>query len=103
MNDREPVGFLPCKQCLSLKKVFQGQGKRARYLYTRCDCGLDQRTGAAIQSAWSKHTTEPEALEALEALKQPEKTEEPEKPKRSKAPLVIMGALAVFGLFKLKG
>ncbi len=104
MSDREPIGYLPCKQCQSLKKVFQGQGKRARFLYTRCDCGLDQRTGAAIQASWSKHLSKEEAAEALAKLQTPSPNEE-DKPteKPSKAPLVIAGVLGLFGLLSMRG
>lgn len=103
-NEREPIGFLPCKQCLSLKSVFQGQGKRARFLYARCSCGLDQRTGDSVQANFSKHLSKEEASEALDKLKEP-KPNEDDKPKEkgSKMPWIVGGVLAVFGLLSLRG
>lgn len=104
MSDREPIGFLPCKQCLSLKSVFQGQGKRARFLYARCECGLDQRTGNAVQANFAKHMCHEDAGAALTILQTPN-TNNDEKPKEksSKVPWVVGGVLAVFGLMRLKG
>ncbi|WP_406733419.1 hypothetical protein RJD39_04675 [Vibrio scophthalmi] len=103
-NDREPIGFLPCKQCLSLKSVFQGQGKRARFLYARCECGLDQRTGNGVQANFAKHMSQDEAAAALQTFKDP-KPNDDEKPKDkgSKLPWIVGGVLAVFGLMSLRG
>ncbi|WP_406733464.1 hypothetical protein RJD39_04815 [Vibrio scophthalmi] len=105
MSDREPIGFLPCKQCLSLKSVFQGQGKRARFLYARCKCGLDQRTGDGVQANFAKHLSKDEASEALAKLQEPKPTEEnkPPQEKGSKMPWIVGGVLAVFGLISLRG
>lgn len=103
-NEREPIGFLPCRKCLSLKSVFQGQGKRARFLYARCNCGLDQRTGEGVQAGFQKYMSKEDASAALEQMKQPKPTEtnEPEK-KSSKAPWIIAGVLGVFGLLSMRG
>ncbi len=106
MSDREPVGFLPCKKCQSLKSIYQGQGKRARFLYAKCECGLDQRTGAPVQNAFAKHVTKEEAQAQLETLKtptEPPTPKEDDKESSSAAPWVIAGLIGVFGLLKLKG
>ncbi|MBY8270205.1 hypothetical protein KW521_12610 [Vibrio fluvialis] len=105
MSEREPIGYLPCKQCMSLKSVFQGQGKRARFLYARCDCGLDQRTGSGVQASFNKHIAKEEAQAVLEQLQLPPPKDDEDKPKEksSKAPWIIGGVLAVVGLFSLRG
>ncbi|MCF7355070.1 hypothetical protein [Vibrio phage vB_VruC_PG21] len=103
MSDREPVGFLPCKKCLSLKSVYQGQGKRARFLYAKCKCGLDQRTGAPVQNAFAKHITKEEAQAQLETLKTPTETKEQKEESSSTVPWVIAGLIGVFGFLKLRG
>lgn len=103
MSEREPVGFLPCKKCQSLKSVYQGQGKRARFLYAKCECGLDQRTGAPVQNAFAKHLTREEAQAQLDTLKTPTETPTPKEENSSAAPWVIAGVIGVLGLLKLKG
>ena len=104
MSDtREPIGYLPCKECLSLKSVFQGQGKRARFLYVKCDCGIDQRTGAVVQSKWAQHVSKEEAAAALEAMKQPEPKETDEPKPKSKAPWIVAGVLGAVSLLALRG
>ncbi|MCC4787514.1 hypothetical protein BCU71_25475 [Vibrio lentus] len=103
MSDtREPIGFRACKKCLSLKSIFQGQGKRARFLYAKCNCGLDQRTGEPVQASFANHKSKEEAQAELETFKLPKPTEPP-KEKSSKAPWVIAGVLGVFGLLSLRG
>ncbi|MDE1323872.1 hypothetical protein L9W97_01895 [Vibrio aestuarianus] len=104
MNDtREPIGFKPCKKCLSLKSILQGQGKRARFLYAKCSCGIDQRTGEAVQASFADNMSREEAQAALETMKQPKPTDnEPPKEKSSKAPWIIAGVLGVFGLLSLR-
>lgn len=102
-NEREPLGFLPCKKCSSLKSVYQGNGKRARFLYARCGCGLDQRTGEGVQASFHKHMSKEDAAAALEQLTQPKPTENEPKEKSSKAPWIVGGVLAVVGLMSLRG
>lgn len=102
-NEREPLGFLPCKKCSSLKSVYQGNGKRARFLYARCGCGLDQRTGDGVQAVFQKHMSKEDAAAALEQLNQPKPTETEPKEKSSKAPWIVGGVLAVVGLLSLRG
>ncbi|MFW7525303.1 hypothetical protein ACODM8_14370 [Vibrio ostreicida] len=100
---REPIGFLPCKTCLNLKSVYQGQGKRARFLYVRCECGLDQRTGSCVQTVWQKHLNKEEATEALGAMKNVPSEQPAPNDKSSKAPLMVCCVLGVFGLLSLRG
>lgn len=102
-NEREPIGFLPCKKCLSLKSIYQGNGKRAKFLYSRCGCGLNQLTGDVVQAEFHKHMSKEDATEALNKLKEPKPNETDEPKKSSKAPWIIAGVLGVFGLLSLKG
>lgn len=104
MNDtREPIGYKPCKKCLSLKSILQGQGKRARFLYAKCSCGIDQRTGEAVQASFADNMSKEDAQAALEIIKQPKPNETEPKEKSSKAPWIIAGVLGVFGLLSLRG
>ncbi|MCG9578131.1 hypothetical protein L1D14_18105 [Vibrio tubiashii] len=103
-NEREPIGFLPCKKCLQVKRIYQGNGKRAKFLYARCGCGLNQLTGDTVQAEFQKHMSKEDAAEALNKLKEPKPNgEEPPKPKASKAPWIVGGVLAVVGLLSLRG
>lgn len=46
----EVLGHIDCETCGCPSSVMQARRKGA-HLYTRCDnCGLDQRTGAAVQN-----------------------------------------------------
>lgn len=45
-----PLGYVVCKTCLTPKAIYQGTGKRQNFVYGRCACGLDNRTGKAIQT-----------------------------------------------------
>lgn len=58
-NDNRPVvGTVPCDGCHQTKALYQVQtGKKAGYLYGRCGCGADQRTGAHIQREWLRTMT----------------------------------------------
>lgn len=104
-NEREPIGYLPCTKCKSLKSVYQGTGKRARFLYARCGCGLNQLTGEAVQAEFQKHMSKEDASAALEQLTQPKPTETKPEPKEksSKAPWIVAGVLGVVGLLSMRG
>lgn len=102
-NEREPLGFLPCKKCLQVKRIYQGNGKRAKFLYARCGCGLNQLTGDAVQAEFQRHMSQEDATEALNKLKAPKPTENEPKEKSSKAPWIVGGVLAVVGLMSLRG
>jgi len=71
MNDKTPLGFIACKTCLTPKAIFQGSGKRIKYVYSRCDCGSDNRTGAKIQQALSQFKPLEEVEAELLALSKP--------------------------------
>lgn len=45
------LGYVECDGCQGRASVHQTTRGAGRYLYTRCTaCGVDQRTGAAVQS-----------------------------------------------------
>lgn len=46
----EILGYVICNTCKEPKSVKQGKGKRARFVYARCSCGLDTRTGKSAQA-----------------------------------------------------
>ena len=90
-NDgRKPVGTEHCNECGTLARFYQVQkGNRTGYLYRRCECGADQRSGAAVQVKWlqtMQPTGEPMIPHPLQARADepaepaPEPTPEP-KPK----------------------
>ena len=56
-NDNRPaVGTIACDGCGETATLYQVQrGKRMGYLYKRCGCGADQRTGEYIQRDWLRH------------------------------------------------
>lgn len=57
-DNRKAVGTEHCSECGTLARFFQVQkGNRTGYLYRRCECGADQKTGAAIQSRWLQGMT----------------------------------------------
>lgn len=89
-DNRKPVGTEHCDQCGTLARFYQVQkGNRTGYLYRRCECGADQRTGAAIQCKWlesmdrTAETMIPHPLEQVRetppepAPPEPEETPEP--------------------------
>lgn len=84
-------------------KLFQGQGKRDRFLYVRCDFGLDQRTGPAIQSKFSKHLSKEDAQQQLDDLKSGDDNRDQDDKKTSFTPWLIGGAVAVVGFLSLRG
>ena len=48
MND--VIGYIDCDDCGERATVHKTNRGKARYLYRRCGCGCDQRTGSAVQS-----------------------------------------------------
>ena len=104
MSDRDPIGYLACNQCLEVKKVYQGQGKRAKFLYSRCGCGVDQRTGSAVQAQFASHKSLEEATADLKQMSSPPEPKTTEKPpkKACKTPWIIGGVVAFFGLLSLR-
>jgi hypothetical protein len=71
MNDKTPLGYVVCKTCMTPKAIFQGSGKRANYVYSRCECGSDNRTGAKIQQALSQYKPLEEVQLELDSLNKP--------------------------------
>ena len=52
-DNRKAVGTENCAECGTLARFYQVQkGNRTGYLYRRCECGADQRSGAAVQVQW---------------------------------------------------
>lgn len=47
------LGYIHCTTCDEPKEIKQGKGKRSRFVYGRCKCGPDQRTGVAAQTELS--------------------------------------------------
>jgi|SRR5690554_6730662 len=86
-DNRKAVGTEHCNECGTLARFYQVQkGNRTGYLYRRCECGADQRTGAGVQVKWLEtmqrtgETMIPHPLEGVrKAQQEPEKPEpEPE-------------------------
>lgn len=48
--EKEILGYITCRTCMTPKVIMQGSGKREKYVYGRCECGVDNRTGSAAQS-----------------------------------------------------
>ncbi len=112
-DNRKPVGTEHCNECGTLARFFQVQkGHRTGYLYKRCECGCDQKTGAAVQSRWLQNmqrTGEPMIPHPLEQVREPDpepepKTEEPldnsegePEPESKKTGLIGLGILLVAG------
>ena len=49
-QNRPVIGYIHCPDCDTRATVHQQQRGKARFLYKRCECGCDQRTGAAVQT-----------------------------------------------------
>ena len=45
------LGYIKCSDCDGRSSVHKAGGNRSSYYYRRCDCGCDQRNGAAVQTA----------------------------------------------------
>ena len=55
-DNRKAVGTEHCNECGTTARFYQEQkGNRLGYLYRRCECGADQRSGAAVQVKWLKN------------------------------------------------
>lgn len=112
-DNRKPVGTEHCNECGTLARFFQVQkGHRTGYLYKRCECGCDQKTGAAVQSRWLQNmqrTGEPMIPHPLEQVREPEPEQEPKpeetldnsggepEPESKKTGLIGLGILLVAG------
>ena len=90
-DNRKPVGTEHCSECGTLARFYQVQkGHRTGYLYRRCECGADQKTGAAVQTRWLQNMTrtdEPMIPHPLDRSTDPEPTGgEPAEPAPEKPP-----------------
>ncbi|RSD30338.1 hypothetical protein [Vibrio pectenicida] len=47
--EKEILGYITCRTCMTPKAIIQGSGKRKEYVYGRCECGPDNRTGKPAQ------------------------------------------------------
>lgn len=79
-KNNDVLGYIECADCKTRATVHRTSRGKSRYLYKRCDCGCDQRTGAAVQT-WLFNNTQwigvvPDAPpNLLTTEKQPETTE----------------------------
>lgn len=109
----ETVGTFHCGDCDTVADVKLTKRGKGTYLYVRCGCGCDQRTGKAIQEKWAQQMTPREGFEYLK----PEQTEpepkpaepelietvkvEPKKKVKGAGLMPIFGALCGVGLLLL--
>jgi len=77
-TDKQSLGFVLCKTCMSPKAIFQGTGNRKNYVYGRCECGVDNRTGKAHQDRLKAYKSRDEIEAQIEALNNPAPASEPE-------------------------
>ncbi len=49
-QNRPVIGYIHCDDCGERGTVHQSARGKGRYLYKRCGCGCDQRTGKAVQT-----------------------------------------------------
>ncbi|MEZ8102213.1 hypothetical protein [Vibrio bivalvicida] len=47
--EKEILGYITCRTCMTPKAIMQGSGKRKEYVYGRCECGPDNRCGKPAQ------------------------------------------------------
>lgn len=103
-DNRKAVGTEYCSECQTLARFYQVQkGHRLGYLYRRCECGADQRTGASVQARWlasMNPTDEPRLPHPLDAQsRDDEPTEKTAQPQArqgesdKKSGLIGLGAL----------
>ncbi|WP_017191177.1 hypothetical protein [Vibrio harveyi] len=85
--EKEILGYITCRTCMTPKAIMQGTGKRERYVYGRCECGVDNRTGTAAQSKMKRVKPLEEIQEEIEALNQP-KVEPKQEPQPEPKPVV---------------
>lgn len=91
-DNRKPVGTEYCGECGTIARFFQVQkGNRLGYLYRRCECGADQRSGAAVQLKWLS-VMEPTGSDMIPHPMQAQvKNEEGESSVESSEPLEVAG------------
>lgn len=113
----ETVGTFLCSDCNTVADVKLTKRGKGTYLYVRCGCGCDQRTGKAIQEKWAHQMTPRAGFEHLkpeqtepQPLIEPETTEPEPKPVAEQEPvkqvkgaglMPIFGGLCAVGLLLL--
>ncbi|CAM3794188.1 hypothetical protein [Vibrio aquimaris] len=85
--EKEILGYITCHTCMSPKAIIQGSGKRKDYVYGRCECGPDNRTGKPAQLEMRGFKTLEEIQAEIEALNQPKPESKPE-PQSEPTPVV---------------
>lgn len=76
--EKEILGYITCRTCMTPKAIMQGTGKREKYVYGRCECGVDNRTGTAAQSKMKGVKPLEEIQAEIEALNQSKAEPKPE-------------------------
>ncbi len=69
--EKERLGYITCRTCMTPKAIMQGSGKRKEYVYGRCDCGPDNRTGKPAQLEMKGFKSLEEIQAEIEVLNQP--------------------------------
>jgi len=92
-RNNEVLGYTECSECNERATVHQTKRGKGRFLYTRCACGCDQRTGAAVQTRlynnaeWLGDAPEPPPNLIKPKVQEPEKQPESEpKPQPKEEP-----------------
>lgn len=70
-NDENILGYIVCHDCMTPKQIIQGQGKRARFVRAKCECGSSNLTGAAIQKKWRNYKTLDEIKAEIQKISEP--------------------------------
>jgi hypothetical protein len=74
-NEREILGYVVCHDCMTPKAIMQGSGKRANYVYGRCECGPDNRTKPTAQKVMKAYQPLEGVQAQIEALTAPIESE----------------------------
>ncbi|MDC5702968.1 hypothetical protein [Vibrio europaeus] len=76
--DKEILGYITCRTCMTPKAIMQGSGKRKEYVYGRCECGPDNRCGKPAQLEMKGFKPLEDIQAEIEALNQPKAEPKPE-------------------------
>jgi len=68
-NEKTVLGYIVCHDCMTPKAIYQGSGKRIKYVYGRCTCGMDNRTGKSAQEKMSTFKPLEDVQAEIEAIK----------------------------------
>ncbi|WP_337969466.1 hypothetical protein [Vibrio pectenicida] len=106
--EKEILGYVTCRTCMTPKAIMQGSGKRKEYVYGRCECGPDNRCGKPAQLEMKGFKTLEEIQADIEVLThpKPEPQSEPkpivneQKPHSESKP---MGTAACMGIGAVTG